>query len=267
MARTKTKNVKAVIAPVVNGRAVRAVGLIVAALLAGQALVLWWVARGGRLPLHVSYATNDSLMTKLTGTNVTAPAVHQIGTVSLTALLISLLIVIGALIALQVTGTLNKLLRGRINEQRTTWLIIAAAAAGLLVITNLLAGDYDVRNLLLIILVGFGATVAGLHATMVGIGGKRRAMYVAVAAVPWLWVLWTLSASSMYGTMHALGAVWLLLLTSVVGIKLAGLHIWLAQRGYKQWANGTLAAAGPSVILLIAESAFVWQVFAAFLHG
>src|SRR5579883_783575 len=124
---------------------VKGVALVAAAALVIQALVLWLVSSGRQLPVYVSLSTTDSIASKISGVPVTTPAVESVGTIPLVLLLGIVLVLSAILISLQATGVAARILR-RVSEQRVLWLVIAVASAGLLLMTDLLSGEYDLRN-------------------------------------------------------------------------------------------------------------------------
>jgi hypothetical protein len=249
--------------------------IVTAAALTLQAIALLVFGVAYSVPVYIAHVTGDALQTKLRGTEVTAPALHELWRINLAyAAVAALLItaVVYALIATVWRAKYESWLKKEVQPLR--WVAIAVAGGLLLVILGLAAGISELTDLKSIfafaVLAGLSAAWLELHPVRRGKLDIATWLGVVIALVsalmPWLIILGTLLATNVFGSVSVPGYVWLLYATLGVGTLLfvATMHLSNFKQG--RWASYSNAEAQYTGLVLAVETVFVWVLFAAVLH-
>lgn len=259
----------------VTSRTLQKLNVAAAVALVAQAAAVLVLSAAYVVAVYLSHLTGDALQTKLHGTEVTAPALHELWHFNLAYAAAAALLVTAVAYALAAT-----VWRARYDAwlkkdmQPLRWLVTAVAGSLLLITLALAAGVNEFTDLKSI--VAF-VLLASLSAAWLELQPLRRgkldaaswirlAIGVVAAVAPWLIVLGTMLATDIFGSVGVPGYIWLLYVTLAAGWFLAAGNMYLSRRKRGKWDNYLNAEAWHIGLVLVIETAFVWELFAAVLH-
>lgn len=253
----------------------RKLNVATAVLLALQAVALLVFGVAYRVPVYVSHLTGDALQTKLHGTEVTAPALHELWSVDLAYVAVAALLLTAVMYMLIATVWRAKYEAWLKKEmQPLRWVVVAIGGNLLLMVLALTAGVNELTDLKSI---AAFTVLAGLSAAWLELNPVRRGklstsgwlgviIALLAAIMPWLIILGRMLATNMFGSVGVPGYVWWLFATLGVGwlLVIALMHLTNLKLG--KWNNYLYAEVWYTGLLLAVETLFVWELFAAVLH-
>lgn len=247
--------------------------IIIAGLLAIQAMAVLLLSGGRTVPVYVSYLTSDDLQSKLHQTTVLAPGIHELLQVNLAYLVAAMLLI--SAVAYVVIATVWRVRYEswlKQNWQPLRWLMLIIAGSLMLVSLALIAGVYQLETLKAF--VAFMA-VAGLGALQLELQDKKgkpplwawigASMTLFAAAMPWLIILVALVSTNLFGSTPVPSYVWWIYGATLFGwlLFVADAHSYRFRHG--KWGNYLHAEAYASGVIFLTETVFTWLVFAAVL--
>ena len=241
--------------------------------LQAAAMLLLTVPRN--YPLNVTFATSDALQTKLQHMTVTAPAIHQVGTLNVAYLVAGWFIVaaIAHLLAATILRTRYEVgLKRATNAIRGTQLTVESAVV--LVVLALMAGVYDAGSLLVLVL--FAAITSMLLWALrvgqqpnkrptLGWGWLRRAAVVSGVA-PLALLLLYIVAAAIFGDASFTWASVGVCLSAVLVALLLLLNGWLTRTKRGRWTSYRYGELWYMALNFIGLTLLGWELFAAVLH-
>jgi hypothetical protein len=259
----------------VSPRAIRKLNIAAAVVLTLQAVVVLALSTTHSVPTYISHLTGDALQTKLRGSEVTAPALHQLWQINLAYTAAAALLVTAAMYVLVATVWRAKYEAWLKKEmQPLRWAVMATAGSLLVVTLGLVAGVNELADLksvvVFVIVASLGAAWLELNPVRRGKLDISKWVGVIIALIsslmPWLIILSTMVATNIFGSVDVPGYVWLLYATLALGwlLIVGTMHLTNLKQG--RWRNYLNAEAQYTGLLLVIETIFVWELFAAVLH-
>jgi len=253
----------------------RKLNVATAVLLALQAVALLVFGVAYAVPVYVSHLTGDALQTKLRGTAITAPALHELWNVNVVYLAVAVLLLTAVMYVLIATLWRAKYEAWLKKEKQPLRWVVVAVAGGLMLMTfGLVSGVNEFTDLKSImaftVLAGLSAAWLELHPVRNGKLDTSTLLGVIIALVsalmPWFIVLSTVLATNIFGSVGVPGYVWLLCaVLAVCWLSFISImHVTNLKRG--KWSHYLTADAWYTGLILVFETVFVWVLFAAVLH-
>lgn len=251
--------------------------IAVVLLLAAQAVAIVLLGTAQDVPLRVSFLTTDSLQSRLRGSAVTSPAMHQLSMLNVAYCLAAVFIVLAlfrlafaTLFRAQYDQALKREVRG------WRWTEYAFGGAALVVLMSVLAGLYDVLGLVLITVLiaimyaaGYGIELYSRipkRSRNVPLGALLGAVGIAGGALPLAIIAGTLLATSVYGMAPIPGYLYGLyaIIVVVFAKQVAVTHLVGMKRG--KWSSYAYGESWLVALSFVGVSAFAWVVFVGLLH-
>ena len=255
---------------------VKKLNLAAGILLAGQGLAVLLFSGASAVPLYISFLTSDSLQAKLQGMPVTAPAIHEVMQVQVVYLVAAMLLLSAALYVLTATVWRSRYERWlKAGWQPVKWVIATLATGCILAILALLAGLQTLEDIKFIAL---SAVIAGLLGLALELRAAQRrglpmlsdwlslAAALVAAALPWLMIIFAMIGTNLFGSLPVPGYLWWLVGTVFIGMVLFICNAHLRYMRIGKWAESSFGECSAAVIIVLVETVFTWQLFAALLR-
>lgn len=245
-------------------------------ILAAQGLAILLFSGSASRPVYLSFLANDSLQSKLRGTTIAAPAIREVVQVNLVMVIAAMLLV--SAVAYLLVGTIWKnkyeawLAKG---WQPLRWVMLVIVAGVVLVTLGLLAGVQVFDSLKSFSLMALLVGIVGLQLELRAATRRGKpelfdwlglAAALIAGAAPWLIILASMVATNVFGDMRTAGYLWWLFGTTLLGGVLFALSSHLAYLHFGRWKNYRFAELTASVLVVVIETAFTWQLFASVLR-
>jgi hypothetical protein len=259
----------------VTTRMLRKFNIIAAVVLAIQAIALLVLSVAYKVPIYIAHTTGDALQAKLRGTEVTAPALHELWRIDVAYLAAATLLITAVTYVLVATVWRTKYEAWlKKDMQPLRWVAAAVAGSLLLIVLALVVGVNDVANLksivMFTVLAILGVAWLELQPSRRGkldaAGWVRLVIVVGAGVMPWLIILGAMLATNIFGSVGVPSYAWLMLATLVIGCTAYAANVCLARKKQGKWGNYLNAEAWCICLMLVIETVFIWELFAAVLH-
>lgn len=258
--------------PTITTQQIREINLAAAIVLAGQAVAVLLFSGTYTLPVYVSFLANDSLQSKLQNHTVLAPGIHEVAQINL-AYIVAAMLLVTAIVYLVVATVWRRQYEGWLKKrvQPLRWVIVAVAGSLLVGVLALLAGVQQLDSLKLIALLMVIAAI-GLWQLELQPGRRNISMVtwaglaitlIAVLA-PAVIIMLALLFSAVFGSAPAASTLWLVV-TVCIGWTLFAINAHLHRFVAGKWTNYLFAECGATLLIVLIETVFTWQLFAAVL--
>lgn len=256
-------------------RTLQRLNLAAAVVLALQAIALVILSVTYAVPVYVAHVTGDALQTKLRGTEIVAPALHELWSFNL-AYIAAVALLVTALMYVLLATVWRKKYEAWLkrNVQPLRWIASAVAGSLLLIVLALVAGVNTLTDLksiaAFVVVASLGAAWLELQPLRRGkldaAGWLRVAVTLVAAVMPLLIVLETMLATVVFGAVAVPGYTWVLYGTLATAWLLVAGNVWLSRKGQGKWGNYANAEVWYTGLIVAVETVFVWVLFAAVLH-
>lgn len=243
--------------------------IIIAVLLALQAIAVLIIAKASTLPVVARYLAKDSIASQTAGQTVLSPAVRQMFFIDIRYLIVAFLLVSAIthwLIATVRRNSYEAGLQKRVNTLR--WIDYAVSSGIMLILIAMLNGVYDVATLLtVLVLVALLHFLAYFGEAKVGDARAKLQIFGALCvagATAWLIIASYLKGSIIYGDGLNHAVYWIdgIIVAITLGLAYNKLQLF-RQKG--RWADYIFGEKVFMALSFTAKVALTWLVFAGFL--
>ena len=247
-----------------------------AGILGVQSLALLVMSSSYTVPVYWLFMTEDSLQSRLQGTPVVAPAVHELTQVNLAYLLAAMLglLALGYVLLATVWREWYEASLKR-SWQPLRWVLVAIGLSGALAVLSLLVGLRSVADLKAQVVLVVIASLAGAQLELRFSERRHRVTLrdrlvlvigIVAAVAAWLLLIVTALGGVVYGSAPVPSYIWWLVGSLFAGCWLYVISLHLSLARYGKWASYAHGELCVSVLLVAVETAVAWQVFGAVLR-